>query len=118
MLDLKFIVDNLEAVKANCRNRNVHASLDQIPALHERRRRLIQEIDALKHAKRKPTPREQQALAEYKKEREWYFASLKEEESATKAFFMSFTQWLQVRDPVLAQELGIPSAEQKLASLE
>ena len=32
MLDVHFIRENLEAVKANCKNRNVNADIDQVIA--------------------------------------------------------------------------------------
>jgi seryl-tRNA synthetase len=47
MLDAQFIVDNLEAVKANCRNRNVQADVDRVVALVNERRRLVQEKQVL-----------------------------------------------------------------------
>jgi seryl-tRNA synthetase len=47
MLDLAFIRGNLEAVRENCRNRNVRADLDRLMALDEERRRLAQETQKL-----------------------------------------------------------------------
>ncbi len=38
MLDVPFIRDNLDAVKANCKNRNVNADLDRVIALDDRRK--------------------------------------------------------------------------------
>ena len=43
MLDLRFIIENLDAVRANCAKRNVRVDLDRIVALDERRRALISE---------------------------------------------------------------------------
>jgi seryl-tRNA synthetase len=43
MLDPQFIRDNLEAVKANCRNRNVNADVDRVIELDYFRRQMIQE---------------------------------------------------------------------------
>jgi seryl-tRNA synthetase len=43
MLDPAFIRENLEAVKANCRNRNVAADVDRVVALDDERRRLVSE---------------------------------------------------------------------------
>jgi seryl-tRNA synthetase len=43
MLDVHFIRDHLEAVKANCRNRNVTADVDRVVALDSERKRLVQE---------------------------------------------------------------------------
>src|SRR5258708_5599720 len=47
MLDAQFIRDNLEAVKANCRNRNVKADPDQVVRLDSERKKLIQEAQVL-----------------------------------------------------------------------
>jgi seryl-tRNA synthetase len=47
MLELAFIRSNLEAVRENCRNRNVRADLDRLMALDEERRRLAQETQKL-----------------------------------------------------------------------
>lgn len=45
MLDLQFLCDNLEAVKANCRNRGVTVDLDPLLPLRDRRNALIVEAD-------------------------------------------------------------------------
>jgi seryl-tRNA synthetase len=47
MLDIQFIRDNLEAVKTNCRNRNVKADVDRAIQLDDERRRLVQETQVL-----------------------------------------------------------------------
>jgi seryl-tRNA synthetase len=47
MLDAAFIRDHLEAVKNNCRNRNVTADVDRIVHLDDERKRLIQETQTL-----------------------------------------------------------------------
>src|SRR5262245_26391286 len=43
MLDAAFIRDHLDAVKANCGNRNVTADVDRVVQLDEERKRLAQE---------------------------------------------------------------------------
>ena len=43
MLDAQFICDHLDAVKANCRNRNVKADVDRVVQLEAERKRLAQE---------------------------------------------------------------------------
>src|SRR5713226_1702814 len=43
MLDAQFIREHLDAVKANCRNRNVQADVDRIVRLDDERKRLVQE---------------------------------------------------------------------------
>src|SRR6266446_611259 len=44
MLDAQFIRDNLEAVKTNCRNRNVKADVDRVVQLDDERRHRLQEL--------------------------------------------------------------------------
>src|SRR5438309_755079 len=41
MLDPQYIHDHLDAVKANCKNRNVTADVDRVVALDDVRKRLI-----------------------------------------------------------------------------
>ncbi len=41
MLDPQYIRDNLDAVKANCKNRNVTADVDRVVTLDDERKRLI-----------------------------------------------------------------------------
>ncbi len=47
MLDPQFIRDNLEAVKANCRNRHVNADVDRVVQLHDDLKRLLQETQKI-----------------------------------------------------------------------
>jgi seryl-tRNA synthetase len=47
MLDAAFIRANLDAVKVNCRNRNVAADVDRVVQLDDERKRLIQETQTL-----------------------------------------------------------------------
>ena len=49
MLDLQYICQNTEAVAENCRNRGVEVNLRRLIELRERRGRLIQEGDQLRH---------------------------------------------------------------------
>jgi seryl-tRNA synthetase len=47
MLDAAFIRDNVEAVKANCKNRQApHAEVDRVVALDDRRKKLVAETQA------------------------------------------------------------------------
>src|SRR5438552_16963522 len=46
MLEAPFIRDNLDAVKANCKDRNVTADVDRVVALDEERKRLISAMQA------------------------------------------------------------------------
>ena len=45
MLDLQFVCDNLDAVRANCQHRHVAADLDRLLELRELRSQLIVAID-------------------------------------------------------------------------
>ncbi len=47
MLDAGYIRENLDAVKTNCRNRNVQADVDRVVRLDDERKRLVQETQAL-----------------------------------------------------------------------
>jgi seryl-tRNA synthetase len=47
MLDTHFVVENLDAVRANCKNRNVKVDLDSIPELDKKRRALLQQKQTL-----------------------------------------------------------------------
>src|SRR6476646_2118376 len=47
MLDAQFIRDNLDAVKANCKNRNVTTDVDRVVAVDDERKRLVQETQVL-----------------------------------------------------------------------
>jgi seryl-tRNA synthetase len=51
MLDANYIRENLEAVKANCRNRNVKADVDRIVQIDDERKRLIQETQTIQQRK-------------------------------------------------------------------
>ena len=45
MLDRKFIVDNVELVKQNCKNRNAAADVDRFVELETQRRMLQTQLD-------------------------------------------------------------------------
>ncbi len=53
MLDASFIREHLEAVKANCRNRNVQADVDRVVALDDERKRLAQQTQQLQERQNK-----------------------------------------------------------------
>jgi seryl-tRNA synthetase len=53
MLDIKYIRENADAVKENCKNRNVNVDIDRLLALDEERRNLQQEIDDFKAVRNK-----------------------------------------------------------------
>ena len=47
MLDIQFIREHLDEVKANCRNRNVRAEVDRAVKLDDERKQLVQETQTL-----------------------------------------------------------------------
>ncbi len=47
MLDAAFIREHLDAVKANCRNRNVKADVDRVVQLDDERKRLVQQTQVI-----------------------------------------------------------------------
>src|SRR5205085_3025876 len=47
MLDVHFIRENVDAVKTNCRNRNVQADVDRVVQLDNERKRNVQETQVL-----------------------------------------------------------------------
>ncbi|MEK7131314.1 MAG: serine--tRNA ligase [Patescibacteria group bacterium] len=63
MLDIKFIRDNKDLVKANCKNRQVNADIDLLLKLDSERRKSIKEADdlrALRKSKSKGKPSEEE----------------------------------------------------------
>jgi seryl-tRNA synthetase len=72
MLDPKFIRDNLERVIVNTKNRQVEADPERVTELYDRRNRLLQETEALRHQrnlnaqamKQKLEPEERERLIE------------------------------------------------------
>lgn len=55
MLDLKFIKNNIEAVKANIKTRYMDADVDEVLQLYEKRNALIQEIELLRQKRNENT---------------------------------------------------------------
>lgn len=49
MIDIKFIRENLDAVRKACANKNIKCDLDRLVAVDERRRAIQQESDALRN---------------------------------------------------------------------
>lgn len=79
MLDAQFVVDNLDAVRTNCVNRNVKADLDRVPDLVGEKKRLSKEIQAIQQkqnelakatGKEKDAAKRQQLIDEGRKLRE------------------------------------------------
>jgi seryl-tRNA synthetase len=79
MLDAPFIRAHLDAVKTNCRNRNVKADVDRVVELDDERKRLLQETQVLQQRanevpklipKEKDPAKKQELIAEGKRLRE------------------------------------------------
>src|SRR5947207_11734131 len=79
MLDAAFIREHLNAVKANCDNRNVKADVDRVVQLDDERKRLIQQTQTLQQRqnevsklipKEKDAAKKQELIAEGKGLRE------------------------------------------------
>ncbi len=101
MLDLRFIIENIESIRANCAMRNVSVDLERLVALDERRRGLIAEQQSVQERRnalaremkgRKPSD-EERSLGKELKERE----AVLEVELGT------------VRDELLALQLLVPN---------
>lgn len=66
MLDIKFIRENKELVKNNCKNRNVEADIDMLLSLDSDRRELMKKVEdlrALRNQKSKGRPSEEEITA-------------------------------------------------------
>jgi seryl-tRNA synthetase len=79
MLDAAFIREHLDAVKTNCRHRNVKADVDRVVQLDDERKRLIQQTQVIQQRqnevsklipKEKDPARKQELIAEGKRLRE------------------------------------------------
>ncbi len=49
MLDLRFVLENAQAVKENCRRRRVEADVDRVVELARERNRLLREVEDFRH---------------------------------------------------------------------
>src|SRR5256714_13840918 len=79
MLDVAFIREHLDAVKANCENRNVKADVDRVIALDDQRKQLVQAAQVKQQRanevsklipKEKDAAKKQELIAEGKRLRE------------------------------------------------
>jgi seryl-tRNA synthetase len=68
MLDIKFIRENAEAVKENCKNRNIKCDVGRLLELDEKRRSLVQEVEKLNAEKNKLNDGMAKANKEQRKE--------------------------------------------------
>ncbi|MFQ6097721.1 MAG: serine--tRNA ligase, partial [Armatimonadota bacterium] len=64
MLDLKFILENVEAVKENCRNRRMDADVDRVVRLAGERKRLIADFESIRRQQKDVSQRTRSAPPE------------------------------------------------------
>lgn len=68
MLDINFIRENLELVKAAAKNKNISVDLDRLTAVDAERKTLIGEIEALRSERKKNGEKMQKATEEERKD--------------------------------------------------
>jgi seryl-tRNA synthetase len=112
MLDAAFIREHLEAVRANCRNRNVRADVDRVVQIDDERKRLIQETDHVRQkqnevarstSREKDPARRQELIAEGKRLKESVAgqeAQLKQVEEDLKAVLLTIPNMTHPDAPV------------------
>jgi seryl-tRNA synthetase len=111
MLDANFIRDNLDAVKANCANRNVRADVDAVVRLDTERKQVQRQADETKAKQNElsksfqKTPKEQQAalreeVSKLKEQVAVYDAKLKEIEDALRAAILPIPNMTHPAAPV------------------
>jgi seryl-tRNA synthetase len=112
MLDAAFVRDNLDAVKANCRNRNVKADPDRVVQLDAERKRLAQETQTVQQrqnevakatGKEKDPAKRQELVAEGKSLKEKVTgleAQLKQVETDLKAVLLTIPNMTHPAAPV------------------
>ena len=101
MLDLRFIIENIESIRANCAMRNVSVDLERLVALDERRRALIAEQQSVQE-RRNALAREMKGRKPSDEERS-LGKDLKEREAVLEVELGS------VRDELLALQLLVPN---------
>ncbi len=82
MLDAAFIRDNLDAVKANCVNRNVSADVDAVVVLDDERKKLQRQVDETKARQNQISAGFKSATAEEKAKLKDESGKLKEQVAA------------------------------------
>ncbi len=103
MLDANFIRDNLDAVKANCANRNVRADVDAVVRLDAERKAIQRQADETKAKQNELSKSFQKAKPEER-------AALKEESTKLKEQAAGFDAKLkEIEDALRAAILPIPN---------
>lgn len=104
MLDVHFIREHLDEVKANCRNRNVKADVDRVVGLDDERKRLAQETQTLQQHRN-----ERSKLIPKEKDPEKKQALIKEGQEAREKIAALEAQSRQVETDLKAVLLTIPN---------
>ncbi|MBX3399770.1 MAG: serine--tRNA ligase [Gemmataceae bacterium] len=103
MLDANFIRDNLDAVKANCANRNVRADVDAVVRLDSERKQVQRQADETKAKQNELSKSFQKAKPEER-------AALKDESTKLKEQAAGFDAKLkEIEDALRAAILPIPN---------
>lgn len=108
MLDLKFIVQNPEAVKAGAAKKHIPCDVDRIVALDEARRELVGSVDALRSAAKAAGKKIAQASPE---ERKALVAAQAEEKAQLKELEAKQKQVQEELDALLLLVPNVPAAE-------
>jgi seryl-tRNA synthetase len=118
MLDVHFIRENLEAVRANCTNRNVKADPERVVQLDDERKRLVQETQLKQQRanevsrlipKEKDHAKKQELIAEGRKLREEVSAlevQLKQVEADLKVVLLTIPNMTHPDAPVSTDPAG------------
>jgi seryl-tRNA synthetase len=100
MIDLKYLKDNLDAVKTNIKNRNMQADADLVARLYDERNALIGETDALRTRRNENAGKMKAKLSPEERN------SLIEEGKTLKTEIAASEEKLAAKDALLAAEAG------------
>src|SRR5215212_9701807 len=112
MLDVTFVRDNLDAVKANCKNRNVTADVERIVAIDDERKRIVHDLQQIQQRqneiskvipKEKDAAKKQELIKEGRDLREnvgGHEAQLKKSEADLRAALMTLPNMTHPQAPV------------------
>lgn len=112
MLDVTFVRDNLDAVKVNCKNRNVTADVERIVAVDDERKRIVHDLQQIQQRqneisklipKEKDAAKKQELIKEGRDLREnvgAHEAQLKKTEADLRAALMTLPNMTHPQAPV------------------
>lgn len=109
MLDIKYIRENPDEIKQNCKKRGVKVDIDKLIEFDEQRRNLLQQIETIrsqknKKSKSKPTEKEMKKMKENKKELKRIEEELKRIEKNYNDLMMSVPNMTHPDAPVGSEE--------------